>query len=70
MNLRPSADYLEHFDEIRMIQDYVVDQAKREGAAVVDTSDFDRAIERAVERVLDAMTASEEDVSEPEIQRS
>jgi 2-phosphoglycerate kinase len=70
MNLRPSADYLEHFDEIRMIQDYVVDQAKREGAAVVDTSDFDRAIERAVERVLDAMTASEEDVSEPEVQRS
>lgn len=58
--LRPSSDYLEHFAEIRMIQDFMLEQAKREGATVVDTSDFDRAVERAVEKVLDAMTAHEE----------
>lgn len=58
--LRPSSDYLEHFAEIRMIQDFMIEQAQREGASVVDTSDFDRAVERAVERVLDAMTAQGE----------
>lgn len=57
--MRPSDDYLEHFAEIRMIQDFVLQQAGREGAAVVDTTDLDRAVERAVERVLDAMTADE-----------
>jgi 2-phosphoglycerate kinase len=53
---RPSEDYVEHFDEIRMIQDFVVAQAAREGVPVIDTGDFDRAVERAVERVLDALT--------------
>jgi 2-phosphoglycerate kinase len=43
-----------------MIQDFMIEQAQREGVPVVDTGDFDRAVERAVERVLDAMTASEE----------
>ncbi len=55
--LRPSGDYLEHFPEIRMIQDFVVEQAAREGIPVIDTTDLDRAVERAVESVLDAMTA-------------
>lgn len=52
---RPREDYLQHFDEIRMIQDFVVAQAVREGVPVIDTGDFDRAVERAVERVLDAL---------------
>jgi 2-phosphoglycerate kinase len=55
--LRPSGDYLEHFTEIRMIQDFVVEQAGREGVPVIDTTDLDRAVERAVESVLSAMTA-------------
>jgi len=57
--MRPSDDYLEHFAEIRMIQDFVLEQAAREGSPVVDTTDFDRAVERAVEHVLDAMTTQE-----------
>jgi 2-phosphoglycerate kinase len=55
--LRPSGDYLEHFTEIRMIQDFVVGQAAREGVPVIDTTDLDRAVERAVESVLNTMTA-------------
>lgn len=57
--MRPSADYLEHFHEIRMIQDFVTHQAQREGAAVIDTSDMERAVERAVEVVLDALVTEE-----------
>ena len=57
--LRPSGDYLKHFSEVRMIQDFVIEQAEREGITVIDTTDFDRAVERAVEVVLDAMTSEE-----------
>lgn len=56
---RPSADYLEHFAEIRMIQDFVLVRAEREGVVVVDTSDLDRAVERAVDVVLDALEGEE-----------
>jgi 2-phosphoglycerate kinase len=59
---RPSDEYLEHFQEIRMIQEFVVQQAEREGVAVVDTADLDRAVERAVDVVLDALAAEEADV--------
>ncbi len=57
--MRPSDDYLEHFAEIRMIQDFVLEQAAREGSPVVDTTDFDRAVEQTVEQVLDAMTTQD-----------
>lgn len=56
---RPSDDYLEHFPEIRMIQEFVVQRAAREGVPVVDTADLDRAVERAVDVVLDALAAEE-----------
>lgn len=56
---RPSDDYLEHFPEIRMIQEFVLQQAGREGVPVVDTGDLDRAVERAVDVVLDALAAEE-----------
>jgi 2-phosphoglycerate kinase len=54
---RPSDEYLEHFTEIRMIQDFVLRQADREGVTVVDTSDLDRAVDRAVDVVLEALAA-------------
>ena len=57
--LRPSDEYLEHFAEVRMIQGFVIEQAEREGVPVIDTTDLDRAVERSVEHVLDAMTAQE-----------
>jgi len=42
-----------------MIQEFVVDQARREGVTVVDTADLDRAVERAVDVVLDALAADD-----------
>ncbi|MDZ7704793.1 MAG: hypothetical protein U5L04_09960 [Trueperaceae bacterium] len=49
--------YLAHFEEIRMLQDFTVDRAKREGVAVIEVSDFDHAVDQAVERVLEAVLA-------------
>ena len=54
---RPSAGYLEHFAEIRMLQGYLLRQAEREGVTVIETSATDKAVDRAVEAVLDVVTA-------------
>ncbi|MBA2666961.1 MAG: 2-phosphoglycerate kinase [Trueperaceae bacterium] len=60
---RPATAYLEHFDEIRMLQAFMIDQAEREAVPVVDMGDLDRAVDRAVELVLD--TVMEELDDEP-----
>lgn len=52
---RPSGDYIEHFDAIRMLQDYLVASAKREAVPVVDVADVERAVDRSVEVVLDTV---------------
>lgn len=62
---RPSAEYLEHFREIRILQGFMVAQARREAVSVVDSGDLDRAVDRAIEVVLDAVMAEGEgDASE------
>jgi 2-phosphoglycerate kinase len=52
---RPATAYLEHFDEIRMLQEFMVAQAEREAVPIVDMGDLDHAVDRAVEHVLDAV---------------
>lgn len=47
--------YLEHFTEIRMLQDFIKEQAELEGVPVVEASDIDRAVEKTIEHVLDVM---------------
>lgn len=47
--------YLEHFTEIRILHDFVVEQAEMEGVPVVEAADFDRAVEKTIEHVLDIM---------------
>ena len=49
--------YLEHFEEIRMIQDFCVAQAKAEGVAVVEAGDFDQMVDDAIEVILNASLA-------------
>ena len=44
--------YLEHFREIRILQEYLLDRAREERVPIVDASDFDRAIDKAMEHVL------------------
>ncbi|HEX7022978.1 MAG TPA: hypothetical protein VF171_08990, partial [Trueperaceae bacterium] len=47
--------YLEHFEELRFLQDFIVAQAEEEGVPVIDVSDFDHAVEEAIEYVLDTV---------------
>ncbi len=46
--------YLTHFEEIRMIQDFCVAQAKAESVPVVEAGDFDDMVDHAIEVVLNA----------------
>jgi len=52
---RAQQPYIEHFVEIRVIQEYVTQQAQLRGVPVVEAADFDRAVERCVDHVLDVM---------------
>lgn len=47
--------YLEHFREIRILQEYLLERAQEERVPVVDASDFDRAIDKSMEHVLAAL---------------
>lgn len=51
---RPMAKYLDRFDEIRRLQDFVVGRAEREGVAVVENHDAARAATAVAELVLSA----------------
>ncbi len=52
---RAKHPYLDHFVEIRVIQEYVTQQAQLRGVPVIEAADFDRAVERCVDHVLDVM---------------
>ncbi len=53
--LRSQRNYLDHFQEIRILQEYIREQAQREGVRVIEASDFDKAVERCVDHVLDRL---------------
>lgn len=61
---RPQAPYVEHFEEIRMLQDWLVGRAEEAGVPVVDVTDLDDAVEHAVEHVLDVVLAESEHEAE------
>ena len=52
---RPAARYLEAFDRLRAMQHHLVDQARESGIPVIDEVQTDRALNRMVEVVLDAV---------------
>lgn len=52
---RPRDKYLDHFAEIRMLQDFISKRALEEGVLVVDGNDLDKAVEQAIETVLEAV---------------
>ena len=49
---RNREQYLEYFDEIRVIQDFIMERARDEGVPVVEASNFEHAVEQAIEHVL------------------
>jgi 2-phosphoglycerate kinase len=63
---RPPQRYLEAFDRIRTLQDYLIDRARAAGIAVIDEGGVEPALKRMMEIVLDAVGASGGNVSEQE----
>jgi 2-phosphoglycerate kinase len=59
---RPMAKYLDRFDEIRRLQRYIVDRADREGVAVIENENADRATAKVAELVLSAAERTRERV--------
>jgi 2-phosphoglycerate kinase len=51
---RPMVKYLDRFAEIRQLQDYLVDRARREGIAVIENESANRATAAVAELVLSA----------------
>src|SRR5690606_38320563 len=52
---RLARPYLDHFEEIRILHDYLKERSEAEGVLVVDATDFETAVERCVDHVLDAL---------------
>jgi len=50
---RPADYYLEHFEEIRIIHDYIVSQAQKNGVEVIESYNLDEVVERITNRVLE-----------------
>lgn len=53
-NFRRRDYYLEHFDEIRYIQDFCIEQAKARGALIIDSGDLDAMVDQAIAHILSA----------------
>jgi 2-phosphoglycerate kinase len=51
---RPMAKYLDHFEEIRRLQRYLVGRAEREGVPVIENENANRATTAVAELVLSA----------------
>lgn len=54
--------YLEHFEEIRMIQDFCAARARAEGVPVIEAGSFDELVDASVEVVLSAALLEHPDV--------
>jgi len=59
---RPMVKYLDRFDEIRRLQRYIVGRAEREGVAVIENENADRATAAVAELVLSAAERARERV--------
>lgn len=55
---RAQDTYLEHFTEVRIIQDYLVERAREEGVPVIDATDLDQAVDKAMDHVLNSLLVS------------
>jgi 2-phosphoglycerate kinase len=68
LHRRSHESYLEHFTAIRYIQDFIMQRASEEGTAVIEMGDFDQAVERALERVLDAVLINSSSPASPSVE--
>ncbi|MFN2628270.1 MAG: 2-phosphoglycerate kinase, partial [Gaiellaceae bacterium] len=59
---RPVAKYLDHLRDIRRIQRYIVERARRTGVPVIENMDVERATSEAMELVVSAAERNREAV--------
>ena len=59
---RPMSKYLDHFGEIRRLQDLIVGRARREGVTVIENESAERATAAVAELVLSAAERTKEPV--------
>ncbi len=52
---RMEQTYVEHFREVRLIQDYLLEQSRHEGVQVIDATDADDAVEACLHHVLSTL---------------
>jgi 2-phosphoglycerate kinase len=57
--VRPVRKYLDHFDEIRRIQEDIVARARRDGVPVLEATNLDRTVTGVLELVLNAAERTE-----------
>jgi len=55
--IRAMEKYLEHLDDIRRIQTYIVGRARREGVRVVENANVERTIDEVIEIVMQSAEA-------------
>jgi 2-phosphoglycerate kinase len=53
---RPAERYLDRFEQIRKLQDYLVAQAREQEVAVIENDSVDRALPRLMDLVLDSVS--------------
>ena len=54
---RPATRYLRRFEQIRKLQDHLVERARSQGTPVIDTTNLDAAVSSAMGLVRDAVSA-------------
>jgi 2-phosphoglycerate kinase len=54
---RPAKRYLRRFEQIRKLQDHLVERARERGAPVIDATNLDAAVIAAMDLVRDAVSA-------------
>jgi 2-phosphoglycerate kinase len=59
---RPTTRYLEHFGDIRRIQRYIVERARKLGVPVIENRDAERATAEVMELVVSAAERMRETV--------
>ncbi len=60
---RPMQHYLDHFDEIRMLQNYVEQMARTVGVPVIDAESLDHAAEQAIEVITNKVLGVREEIT-------
>lgn len=57
---RPFLRYVEHFDDIRRIQEYLIKESEKRGVKIIDSINLDVTISEVVEHVLNSVQELEE----------